>query len=207
MRKMLVYIAFLLSFSIIFVDGASAQDLDYRFLDAIKALETKFGTVLPKSINEQTCELSFSAPYNKICELIASVDNKNIQIEKVTVFGRDKDMAAIALSIVCGDNLPKISTQKVSAFCNLCKEPQIPWVSNKGKNKNVTVTTIETGFADTVTIKGIADKSGLVFSDLFPILNGIRSISAPFFERGKFFDTEDGRKMEYTLQCKWGTKY
>ena len=66
---------------------------------------------------------------------------------------------------------------------------------------------IETTFGDNVTIKGIADKSGLVFSDLFPILNSIRSISSPFFERGTFFDSEEGRKMEYTLQCKWGAKF
>lgn len=204
MRKLLLYMVCLF---LVFAEGAQAQDLDYKFLDAIKVLENKFGTVLPKSINSQTCDFSFSAPYAKICDLITSVDNKNIKIEKITIFGRDKEMAAIAMSLVCGENMPNINAQKVSAFCNLCKDSRLPWVSNKGKNKNITVTMIETTFGDNVTIKGIADKSGLVFSDLFPILNSIRSISSPFFERGTFFDSEEGRKMEYTLQCKWGAKF
>lgn len=178
------------------------QDLDFRFNEPIRALETNFGNISFTVHQNESCVLSFSAPFSQIPEIFKSVDKPEVEIKKAAIYGRNQEMAAIALSLECKENPVKPDSHKIAALLELCTHSKIPWEA-EGTRNIVKITSVETLFDDGLTIIGETDKSGLIFSELMPVLNQIRGVSTPFFERGRFYDTPNGRKMEYTLQCKW----
>jgi hypothetical protein len=181
------------------------QELDFRFIEPINALEANFGNISHRVDQKESCDLSFSAPFSQISEIFKSLDKPHIQIKKASIFGRNQEMAAISLSLECRQNPRKPEAHKINALVELCAQNTLPW-EEKGTRNVVKVTSIETIFDDGLTIMGETDKSGLIFSELIPVLNQVRGVSTPFFERGRFFDTPSGRKMEYTLQCKWSQR-
>ena len=94
-------------------------------------------------------------------------------------------------------------SKKRSKIKALLNQNPIQWV----KNEAMPVTPVMTGFEANVRHKliltGITPKSGMIFSQFFPMVQRSQILTNPFFSRGTYKETGSGRFMEFRVDCDW----
>jgi hypothetical protein len=65
------------------------------------------------------------------------------------------------------------------------------------------MTGFETDFGGKIILTGIRPKSGLIFSQFFSMVERTGGLKNPFFSRGTYQDTPDGRVMNFRVDCDW----
>ncbi len=192
-------------------------------LDIINTLTREYGkvTLTHDVSDEKLRKFTFNANYNEIQKSFDILILNNWCIKGATVYGINEKIASLTITAAFNTN-EKQDDLKMDLFIETVTDRHIPWTrseeaikaeekkrsifTSKKIRNELAVVSISTDFGDSVIIKGNTYQSQAVFKELFITLNNIPSISAPFFERGTYYDVEDGRKMDYTIRCRWGQK-
>lgn len=165
----------------------------------VTALEQRFGTVLTRDL-EGFHEFTLSVSFKEIESLLNAVDSLEWHPTYISVSGRPDEKAAIILRAAMGKN---DSSRYFAALQHLLTPGILPWKTDKLTDSAPAVTSVETDFSPKVKIMGQTLKSGLIFSHLFPMIERVPSVSAPFFEHGSYKDSDAGRVMDFTIKCTW----
>jgi hypothetical protein len=165
----------------------------------ITALERRFGSVMIRDL-EGFHEFTLSAPFKEIENLLNTVISQEWYPTHISISGRPDEKAAIILRAKAVKN---DSPKYFSALQQLLMPGILPWKTEELNDSIPAVTAVETDFSAKVTILGQTLKSGLIFSHLFPMIERVPTISAPFFEHGSYKDTPSGRVMDFTIKCNW----
>lgn len=197
-------------------------------LSIINTLTREYGKVMLNRGNSSESQdskdirsFSFHAKYGEIARALDIISVNKWCVKSISVEGIDENVASVTISAVYGTTEYQ-DDLKVDLFIETITDRHIPWprseealkaeeknqsIFSKKKIRNeLSVNEISTDFGDSVLIKGTTYQSQAVFKELFVTLNSIPAISAPFFERGTYYDVEDGRKMKYIIRCRWGQK-
>lgn len=165
----------------------------------VTALQSQFGTVLIRDL-EGYHEFTLSAPFSEIERVLNLVISQEWYPGYISISSRPDEKAAI---IMRAGTVKNDSAQHFAALQQLVTPGMLPWKTGELNDKSPGVTAVETDFSAKVTILGQTLKSGLIFSQLFPMIERVQGVSAPFFERGSYSDSPAGRVMDFSVRCSW----
>lgn len=162
-------------------------------------LSDKYGPVISRDL-ETSFEFTVSADFSEISNILEAANSQEWYVNFVSISSREDGKAAIIFRAAQQKN------NFASRFANLQKILQpgmLIWKTGVIPENMAVVTNIETTFDQKIMINGVTRKSGLVFSHLIPMIERAAALQNPFFSRGTYSDTEDGRIMNFTINCDW----
>ena len=145
-------------------------------------------------------EFTFSAPFDKIETILNLVVMQEWYPTYISISCRPDEKAAIIMRASIGKNM---ASERFARLQQLVMPGMLPWKTGELNNESPAVTAVETDFSSRVSILGQTLKSGLIFTQLFPMLQRAPGINDPFFERGSYRDSPAGRLMEFSVKCNW----
>lgn len=163
------------------------------------ALSSKFGQVMVKDL-EGSYEFTVSADFADVLSILETSNTNECYVSFVSISRRNDGKAAI---IFRGSNQRNNSSQLFSKLQQLIQPGVLFWKKDAVPEDSAVVTGIETSFNSKIMINGVTRKSSLIFSQLFPMIERVNLIKNPFFSRGTYSDTEDGRVMNFIIDCDW----
>ncbi|PKL42638.1 MAG: hypothetical protein CVV41_13900 [Candidatus Riflebacteria bacterium HGW-Riflebacteria-1] len=162
-------------------------------------LSDKFGQISHRNL-ESSHEFVFSGEFTDIEHALNLVNSNDLFVQSVSVSARDDGKAAIVIKASSARNQ---ASKRFATFSNIIKPGMISWKKGEVPENMAVVTTIETDFANSITLHGLTLKSSLIFSHLFPMIERSGELRDPFFSRGTYSDTGSGRVMDFTVLCQW----
>jgi len=165
----------------------------------VTALQPRFGQVMISDLEKQQ-EFTLSLPFNEIETALNLIIAQEWYPTWVSISARPDEKAALILRAAPGKNE---SAKRFTLLQQLVSPGMLPWKTAELNNQAPGVTAVETDFSEKVVIMGETLKSGLIFTHLFPMIERVPGITAPFFERGSYSDTAAGRVMNFTVKCNW----
>ncbi len=194
-RKRSAFFAFILA--VLLLNGlvAFAQSDN----PVVSALEPRYGAVVIRDL-EGYHEFTFSVPFTEIETALNIVVAQEWFPTYISVSSRPDEKAAIILRASTGKNA---SAERFAVLQQLLTPGMLPWKTANLDDKSPAVTAVETEFDSKVAILGQTLKSGLIFSQLFPMIERVPAVKTPFFERGVYNDSAAGRVMDFTVKCSW----
>lgn len=105
---------------------------------------------------------------------------------------------SVVLVVGISDNNKKIEIMR-----QIISSSFFPWFNETSPVGNAVLTGMETSFDNELKLFGMTNQSGLVFTEVFPIIREFRGIDYPFFTRGTYSDSKFGRVMNFTIKCSW----
>jgi hypothetical protein len=94
-------------------------------------------------------------------------------------------------------------SRKFQFLKHLISEKPLPMAKDGYSSKEPVVTGFETKMANKITILGFSPKSGLIFSQLMPVIQFTPGLKHPFFSRGTNKMTNSGKVMQFKIDCDW----
>ncbi|HNX74229.1 MAG TPA: hypothetical protein PLM07_00330 [Candidatus Rifleibacterium sp.] len=165
----------------------------------VAILEPQFGSVLIRDL-EGFHEFTFSAPFDKIETILNLVVMQEWYPTYISISCRPDEKAAIIMRASISKNA---ASERFAMLQQLVTPGLLPWKTGELNNESPAVTAVETDFSSRVSVLGQTLKSGLIFTQLFPMLQRAPGIRDPFFERGSYRDSPSGRLMEFSVKCNW----
>ena len=165
----------------------------------LASLESKFGPVMSRDL-DGVFEFTLSSPMTDVEMLLQMIEKEGWYVVTMAATIRDDGKLAIVLK---GTQQRNAFSKKFAALQWLLKPGMLPWKDGELTDKMPVVTSVETDFSDKISILGQTRRSGLIFTHLFPMIERIEGLSNPFFARGTYSDSSDGRIMNYTVNCTW----
>ncbi len=165
----------------------------------VTALQPQFGTVLIRDL-EGYHEFTLSASFDQVENMLNAVVSQEWYPTHISISGRPDGKAAIIMRAGTGRNS---ASQYFGKLQQLVVPGMLPWKTSELSADSAVVTAIETDFSSKVTILGQTLKSGLIFTQLFPMLERAQGVREPFFNRGSYSDSPAGRVMDYSVVCSW----
>ncbi len=162
-------------------------------------LSSKFGQVMVKDL-EGSYEFTVSADFTDVLTILETANSNECYVNFVSISCRNDGKAAI---IFRGSNQRNNSSQLFSKLQQLIQPGVLFWKKDAIPEDSAVVTGIETNFNSNIIISGVTRKSSLIFSQLFPMIERVSIIKNPFFSRGTYSDSEDGRVMNFIINCDW----
>jgi hypothetical protein len=135
-------------------------------------LSDKFGQISHRNL-ESSHEFVFSGEFTDIEHALNLVNSNDLFVQSVSVSARDDGKAAIVIKASSARNQ---ASKRFATFSNIIKPGMISWKKGEVPENMAVVTTIETDFANSITLHGLTLKSSLIFS---------------------------GRVMDFTVLCQW----
>ncbi len=182
--------------ALLFVSVIAAAQSDNP---VVTTLQPQFGTVLIRDL-EGFHEFTLSAPFNEIETVLNLIISQEWYPSYISISSRPDEKAAIIIRAGTGKN---DASKHFAALQQLVTPGMLPWKTSELTDKAPAVTAVETDFSGGVTILGQTLKSGLIFTQLFPMIERVPSVTAPFFERGSYSDSPAGRVMDFSVRCSW----
>ncbi len=166
----------------------------------VSALSQRFGQILEKE-GENYSEFTVSAGFEDVISILQASENQEWFVSYIVINARDDGKVALIFQAQANKN--KSAGRKFEKLQNLLSPGVFAWKSGRIPDDSPVVTALETDFSTKITIKGATRSSSHIFSQLFPQIERIRELRNPFFSRGTYSDTSDGRIMEFQIDCGW----
>jgi len=189
------FIIFLFVFLLVPASSLTAQD-SHPVADALSG---KFGQVMVRDL-EGSYEFTVSADFSDVISILQTTTANDWFVNFVSISSRNDGKAAIIFRATSQRNN---SSQFFTRLQQLIQPGVLIWKKDSIPDNSALVTSIETSFDSKVMICGVTRKSSLIFSHVFPMIERIGIIRNPFFSRGTYSDTEDGRIMNFIVDCDW----
>lgn len=162
-------------------------------------LSDGYGQVLSKDL-ESGFEFTVSADFDEIQNILMASANKGWYANFISISSRDDGKAAI---IFRATQQQSNVIEKFATLQKILQPGMLIWKTADAPNNMAVVSNIETSFDNVIKINGITKQSGLIFSHLIPMIERSAVLQHPFFSRGTYSDTADGRIMHFTIDCGW----
>ncbi len=162
-------------------------------------LTEKFGPVLSRDYQGQT-EFTVSAQFNDVANILNLVNANELYLYWLSASFRDDGKVAL---IIRTGNKPNNTHERFADLARLLQAGVLPWKSASVPENMAVITTIETAFDRQIILTGETRQSSLIFSHLFPLIERTGELQEPFFSRGTYSDTPEGRVMTFTVNCRW----
>lgn len=195
MKKFMLKTVFLLIFGTVsFTTGIFAETNPVE-----KILSEKYGQVISRDL-ETSFEFTVSAEFSEISNILEAANSQEWYVNFVSISSREDGKAAIIFRAAPQKNN---FSSKFASLQKILQPGMLIWKAGVIPDNMAVVTNIETTFDQKIMINGVTRKSGLVFSHLIPMIERAAVFQNPFFSRGTYSDTEDGRIMNFTINCDW----
>lgn len=188
-------ILFVFAFSLLFNVSLKAQE-SHPIADALSA---KFGQVIVRDL-EGSYEFTVSADFSDVISILQTTLSNDWFVNFISISSRNDGKAAIIFRATSQRNN---SSQYFTKLQQLIQPGVLIWKTDTIPENSALITSIETKFDSKVMVCGVTRKSSLIFSHVFPMIERIGVISNPFFSRGTYSDTENGRIMNFIVDCDW----
>ncbi|GAB4282296.1 MAG: hypothetical protein Kow0029_27780 [Candidatus Rifleibacteriota bacterium] len=157
--------------------------------------------IIAKSRKDGKNEYKLEGPLNQLTKLISlpGKSNKAIKfVSAITVNG-----STVSLILTVAETEPgQQEIDRINILARVLDSDTFAWPSDAKLNAPV-LTGFETDFGNKITLTGISPKSSMIFTQFFSQIQKIGGLYYPFFSRGTYQDTEDGRVMHFKIQCDW----
>lgn len=163
------------------------------------ALAGKYGPIMCKDL-EGSFEFTVSADFTEISNILDTANALQWYVNFASISSRDDGKAAMIFRVNQHKN---DAASKFATLQSIVQPGMLVWKSAQIPEDMAVVTTIETNFDQKIIINGVTKRSGLVFSHLFPMLERASALQNPFFARGTYSDTDQGRVMNFAINCDW----
>ena len=165
----------------------------------VSALSQRFGQILEKA-GDEASEFTVSASFEDVISILQTSEGLGWYVSHVTVNARDDGKVAL---IFKAQTKNRKAGNKFEKLQRLLQPGVFSWKSGNVPSDSTVITALETDFSDKIAIKGATKSSSLIFAQLFPLIERIQELRNPFFSRGTYSDTPDGRIMAFQIDCGW----
>ncbi|MGM0600798.1 MAG: hypothetical protein ACQETH_13390 [Candidatus Rifleibacteriota bacterium] len=145
-------------------------------------------------------EYKLEADLSKVFTLIELAFKFNSYPRLIKVYSPNGNKAELTLVVSPEANNYSAKRAKIKAL--LTQNP-VQWVTNEELPNTTVMTGFEADIDDKLTLTGITPKSGMIFSQFFPMVQRSEILRNPFFSRGTYKETRSGRFMEFRVDCDW----
>ncbi len=165
----------------------------------VSALSQRFGQILEKE-GENYSEFTVSATFEDVASILQTSESHGWYVSYVAINARDDGKVAL---IFQAQTANKGAGNKFEKLQRLLHPGIFSWKKGAIPANSPVVTALETDFSTKIAVKGATRSSSHIFSQLFPLIERIQELRNPFFSRGTYSDTPDGRIMEFQIDCGW----
>ncbi|MFZ5949777.1 MAG: hypothetical protein ACOYXC_03665 [Candidatus Rifleibacteriota bacterium] len=169
-------------------------------VDELASELSKISNLLDSQTGPQAREYTMEAGFDQIARLIELPAQFNRSLKFISLNCLNQKQAKITLKVADHKNdLGK----KIAILKNLVQETPIQWATDGLKSAAPVMTGFETDFGSKLTLLGISPKSSMIFSQFFSMVERSQGLKNPFFSRGTYEDTPDGKVMLFRVDCDW----
>jgi|GEM_PF-3432052 len=137
--------------------------------------------------------------FPKLLSALSSQQGKSILEFSLTVKHPQKAEAVFVITEGVAKN-----SDTILSLAKIILEARLPWnLPDEALDQGLIVQGLAIHANLDVFVYGITLKNKYIFSNLFPMLNSIKGINAPFFREGKYSDHPKGRLMAFEVSVKW----
>jgi hypothetical protein len=145
-------------------------------------------------------EYKIEADLSRIFSLIELTSKFNFHPSFIKVYSQNGKKAELTLVVTSEVDYYSEKRSKIKALLN---QNPIQWVKNEGVPDVPVMTGFEAHPKQKLILTGITPKSGMIFSQFFPMVQRSQILTNPFFSRGTYKETGSGRFMEFRVDCDW----
>lgn len=187
-------------FSLDFNPSIKAPVRNTQEEDQLSEEFSKICTVIDATTGKQLREYRLEAEFAQIPRLLELPGRFNHSLKFFSINSLDRRQARIEMKV--SDQKPAMG-KKLELIRTLITQNTIQWASDGYKTVGPVMTGFETDFGGKIILTGISPKSGLIFSQFFSMVERTGGLKNPFFSRGTYQDTPDGRVMNFRVDCDW----
>lgn len=163
------------------------------------ALAQAFGNV-QSNIDNSVTELTFTGKLEQIQDIFKILSQSKISLTYIFAACTEDKKVNFLIKVADTDNFAAYRQSSLEA---LAEPSNFAWILDTSPLITPVLTGFETDFTNEIRIFGKTNKSALIFPNLFPKIKESHILANPFFERGTYSDTPDGRMLDFIIKCSW----